>query len=111
MAVSSSTTSTFFKSNLLAAATGSITPAIGRLTTKVLPLPGAARHRDLATVRRHDLLHDREAEAGAPDVMDERVADAVEPLEDLLLLVGRDADAEVPDRDARAIAVAIDPHP
>ena len=71
---------------------------------KVLPSPGCALHLDAAAVRLDDVLHDREPEAAALDVVHQAAADAVELLEDLLLLARRDADAVVAHRDAHLVA-------
>ena len=66
----------------------------------VEPSPGVERTLDVAAVRAHDLVADREAEAGAVG------AGREERLEDPRQIVGADAAAVILDldRDVRAVA-------
>ena len=56
--------------------------AAGRRRVKVVPCPSRERDEDLAVLRLGEVLHDREAEAGAAEVARARLVDAVEALED-----------------------------
>ncbi len=56
---------------------------------------GRARHADRAAVSLDELLHERQADAGALVAAGARVAGAVEALEEPRLILGRDADAGV----------------
>ena len=66
---------------------------------KVLPFPGLAREADLAAQQRRQLAADRQAEAGAAVLAAGARVGLLERLEDQLLLLGRDADAGVRDRE------------
>ena len=66
---------------------------------KVLPLPGVADQPDLAAEQARDLAADRQAEAGAAVLAAGGAVGLLERLEDDLLLVRRDADAGVADRE------------
>ena len=65
----------------------------------VLPLPGVALDVDLAAEQARDLAADREPEAGAAVLAAGGAVGLLERLEDELLLVLRDADAGVGDRE------------
>ena len=69
---------------------------------KVDPLPSSLSSSTRAAVGAHDVLDDGEAEARALLLPGEPIVDAVELLEDALVLGARDAAAVVLDRDAHA---------
>src|SRR5581483_6785611 len=69
-----------------------------------------ARHFDAAAVGLHDVRHDGQTEPRAFDVVNETAADAIELLEDLLLLARLDPDAVVGDRDAQRAIFHIRAH-
>ena len=71
---------------------------------KVEPRPGSAPDRDLAAVVGADVLDDRRARARCRRWRGAGLVDAVEPLEDALLVGRRDADALVGDRDLDDVA-------
>ena len=76
------------------AAASGLTP-IGSENENVLPLPERALHPDPAAVVLDDLAADRQAQPGALGLVGERVADLLEALEHLGLVVGGDAHAGV----------------
>ncbi len=59
---------------------------------KRAPLPGLAVDQNLTAMRQHDVLHDREPQTTAFDVMDETRSDSMEAFEDLLLFRARNPD-------------------
>src|SRR5262245_36198313 len=63
------------------------------------PLARLALDRDPAAVHLDDVLDERKPEAAPLDIVQQRRADAVEAIEDLGLLLARDADAAVAHRD------------
>jgi hypothetical protein len=65
------------------------------------PLPLAAVHVDLPAVHPHELVHEREPNAGALVASRARPLDAIETLEEARQLVGGDADAGVGDLEHR----------
>ena len=69
------------------------------------PPSGALSTAIVAAVQRHELVHDREPEAGA-GLAAAAVAERAEALEEAVALVGRDADAAVGHLEARVVAVA-----
>ena len=85
--------------------TGAIVTA-GRASVNVLPLPGSLVTRDAAAMRFGDPHHEVQAKAAALDLLRDRFAAAIERLEDVLAIVGVDAEAAVfdgersPDRPA-----------
>src|SRR5882762_9871418 len=56
------------------------------------PLPRLALEHHPPAVHFHDVLHDRQPQTAPLDLVHQRGADAVEAVEDLLLLAARDAD-------------------
>ena len=74
--------------------------AAGRSAKKVnvLPVPGAF-NRDLAAEQARDLAADREAKPGAAVLARRAHVGLLERFEDHVVLVGRDADAGVGDRE------------
>ena len=79
--------------------------AAGSSSVNVLPRPGSLSSADLAAVRGDDLLHHRQADAGALDIRVDRRAAAHELAEDRSAARRRDADAAVDHADRRAIVV------
>ena len=73
---------------------------------KVVPLADVARDRDAAAVQRDQLVHQRQPDARSLVRARARASHAVEALEHVRQLLGRDADAGVAHRqldvDARA---------
>src|SRR5207249_991350 len=74
------------------------------------PLARLALDRHPPAMHLHDVLHDRQPQTAPLDLVHQRRADAVEAVEDLLLLAPRDADAAIADRDNRRVAVARQTH-
>ena len=78
----------------------------GIRTRNVVPSPGSLVASIVAAVQLHELLHEREADAGAFVRAALRAFDAVEALEQPRQLVLRHADAGVRDLEQRRVAVA-----
>ena len=72
---------------------------VGRNSVNVLPVPTARVDAQVATEQAGDLARDREAEAGAAVLAARRAVRLLERLEDQALLVLRDADAGIRDRE------------
>src|SRR2546427_4183711 len=67
--------------------------------------PGLALNHDAPAVHLHDVLHDRQPQPAPLHLVHQPRPDAVEAVEDLLLLGARDADAVVAHRDDRLVAI------
>src|SRR5439155_26486348 len=57
--------------------------------------PRRTVHRNIAAVRLGDMLHQGKSQAATLGVVNQRIADAIELLENLVLLVGRYANAVI----------------
>ena len=73
----------------------------GRSMVNVLPRPRFAVHRHLTAVCFDDPLHEMQPEAAALNLPRHRLASAIERLEDVLAILGRDANAAILDGDPR----------
>ena len=78
----------------------------GRVSVNVLPLPGS-----LVTLTRPPCasairMHEVQAEAAALDLLRDRLAAAIERLEDVLAVLGIDADAAIFDGEDHRIALS-----
>ncbi len=76
----------------------------------LLPCPGALSTDNLAAVSLHDMAHQRKAQAAAFGVVNQRIAHPIELLENLLLLLMRNADALVHHFQLHRAVVAIKIH-
>ena len=73
----------------------------GSSIVNVLPRPGSLCTDTRAAVRLDDALHEVEAEAAALNLPRDRLAAAIERLEDVLAILGVDAEPAILDGDAR----------
>ena len=73
--------------------------------TNVEPSPSSRRHEHFPTVVGGHVAHDREPEPSAAGVPAARLVDTVEPLEDPVVVGGRDADAVVGDHELGELAL------
>src|SRR2546426_6418832 len=73
------------------------------------PLSRLALDHDAAAVHAHDMLHDRQTETASLDLVHQPRADAMEAVEDLLLLGARDTDAVVAHRHHQLVPLPAEP--
>ena len=75
----------------------------GRSMVNVLPLPGSLCTDTRAAVRLDDAAHEVQAEPAALNLPRHRLASSIERLEDVLPILGGDAEAAILDGDARRL--------